>query len=143
MAGTPSTSSPSRLTDYEKNIDQLATEKYDEIVTVGFLMGNATAAKAKQYPNVKFAIVNNAYFPTKGSPVCDDAKKDCYADGGLKNVTSLMFQEDQVGCLAGVFGRRHDQDRHDLLCVRHGNPARGALRDRLSEVRQDSQTGRW
>jgi basic membrane protein A len=89
-------------TDYEKNIDQFATEKYDVIVTVGFMMGDATAIKAKQYPNIKFAIIDNAYFPTKGVAYCDDTKKDCYADGGLKNVTSLMFQEDQVGFLAGV-----------------------------------------
>ncbi len=89
-------------TDYEKNIDQFATENYDVIVTVGFLMGDATAAKAKQYPNIKFAIIDNAYFPTKDSKACSDAVKDCYADGGLTNVTSLMFQEDQAGFLAGV-----------------------------------------
>src|SRR5512139_893172 len=89
-------------TDYEKNIDQFATENYDVIVTVGFLMGDATAAKAKQYPNIKFAIIDNSYFPTKGSAACDDTVKDCYDDGGLKNVTSLMFQEDEVGFLAGV-----------------------------------------
>ncbi|CAG0944618.1 Membrane lipoprotein TmpC [Anaerolineae bacterium] len=89
-------------TDYEKNIDQFATEKYDVIVTVGFLMGDATAVKAKQYPSIKFAIIDNAYFPSKGVAYCDDTKKDCYADGGLTNVTSLMFQEDQVGFLAGV-----------------------------------------
>lgn len=89
-------------TDYEKNIDQFATEKYDVIITVGFLMGDATAVKAKQYPNIKFAIIDNSYFPTKGVAYCDDTKKDCYDDGGLKNVTSLMFQEDQVGFLAGV-----------------------------------------
>ncbi len=89
-------------TDYEKNIDQFATEKYDVIVTVGFLMGDATAIKAKQYPNIKFAIIDNAYFPTKDSKACDDTVKDCYSDGGLKNVTSLMFQEDEVGFLAGV-----------------------------------------
>src|SRR5512136_2308981 len=89
-------------TDYEKNIDQFATEKYDVIVTVGFLMGDATAIKAKQYPNIKFAIIDNSYFPTAGSTYCDDKVKDCYDDGGLKNVTSLMFQEDEVGFLAGV-----------------------------------------
>lgn len=89
-------------TDYDKNIDQFATENYDVIITVGFLMGDATAAKAKQYPNIKFAIIDNAFFPTKGSAACDDTVKDCYDDGGLKNVTSLMFQEDQVGYLAGV-----------------------------------------
>ena len=89
-------------TDYEKNIDQFATEKYDVIVTVGFLMGDATAIKAKQYPNLKFAIIDNSYFPTKDSKACADTVKDCYDDGGLKNVTSLMFQEDEVGFLAGV-----------------------------------------
>jgi len=88
-------------TDYEKNIDQFATEKYDVIITVGFLMGDATAVKALQYPNIKFAIIDNQYFPTKGVKYCDDTKKDCYAES-LKNVTSLMFQEDQVGYLAGV-----------------------------------------
>lgn len=89
-------------TDYEKNIDQFATESYDVIVTVGFLMGDATAAKAKQYPNIKFAIIDYSYFPAKDSAACPDTVKDCYDDGGLKNVTSLMFQEDEVGFLAGV-----------------------------------------
>jgi basic membrane protein A len=88
--------------DYSKNIDQFATEKYDVIVTVGFLMGDDTAAKAKQYPDIKFAIIDNSYFPTAGSAACPDTVKDCYVDGGLTNVTSLMFQEDQVGFLAGV-----------------------------------------
>lgn len=91
-----------QTTDYEKNIDTFATQGYNVIVTVGFLMGDATAAKAKQYPNIKFAIIDNQYFPTKGSTACADTVKDCYNDGGLKNVTSLMFEEDQVGFLAGV-----------------------------------------
>ena len=81
-------------TDYEKNIDQFATEGYDAIISVGYLMGDATKLKAKQYPNIKFAIVDYAYFPAKaGDP-------DPYID--LKTVTSLMFQEDEVGYLAGV-----------------------------------------
>jgi basic membrane protein A and related proteins len=89
-------------TDYEKNLDQFATEKYDIIIGVGFMMADAVAAKAVQYPNIKFGIIDAAYFPTKGAKICDDTKKDCYDDGGLKNVTSLMFQEDEVGYLAGV-----------------------------------------
>ncbi len=40
-------------TDYEKNIDAFATEGYNVIITVGSLMGDATALKAKQYPNIK------------------------------------------------------------------------------------------
>ena len=71
--------------DYETNIDALAAEGYNVIITVGSLMGDVTAVKATQYPAVKFAIVDNAY-----------------AISGLANVTSLMFAEDQVGFLAGV-----------------------------------------
>lgn len=71
--------------DYEANIDALATEGYDVIITVGPLMADATALKANQYPSIKFAIIDHAY-----------------ADGGLNNVTSLMFAEEQLGFLAGV-----------------------------------------
>jgi basic membrane protein A len=72
-------------TDYEMNIDALAAEGYNVIITVGPLMGDATTLKAKQFPDIKFAIVDNAY-----------------AISGLANVTSLMFAEDQAGFLAGV-----------------------------------------
>jgi basic membrane protein A and related proteins len=89
-------------TDYEKNIDALVNDGYKVIITVGPLMGDATALKAKQYPNIKFAIIDNAYTPTSGSQYCADNAIDCYVDGGLINVTSLIFAEEQVGFLAGV-----------------------------------------
>ena len=71
-------------TDYEKNITQFAEEKYDVIITVGFMLGDATAAMSKKYPNIKFAIVDYAYEP------------------GLPNVQGLVFSEDQAGYLAGA-----------------------------------------
>jgi basic membrane protein A len=74
--------------DYETNIDALAAEGYNVIITVGPFMGDATALKARQYPDIKFAIIDIAY-----------------ADGGLANVTSLKFAEDQVGFLAGGMSR--------------------------------------
>jgi basic membrane protein A len=88
--------------DYEANIDALATEGTHVIITVGFGLADATALKARQYPNIQFAIVDHAYAPTNGSPACADTVRDCYTDGGLTNVTSLMFAEDQLGFLAGV-----------------------------------------
>ena len=88
--------------DYETNIDALATEGSNVIITVGSSMSDATALKARQYPNIKFAIIDNAYAPTGGSQACAGTVTDCYADGGLTNVTSLMFAEDQLGFLAGV-----------------------------------------
>jgi basic membrane protein A and related proteins len=90
--------------DYEKNIDAFANDGYAVIIAAGPQMAAATAAKARQYPNIKFAIVDHAYVPTKGSPSCADTARDCYADGGLANVTSLMFAEEQAGFLAGVLG---------------------------------------
>jgi len=74
-------------TDYEKNITQFAEEKYDMIITVGFMLGDATAAMAKKYPNVKFAIVDYAYDPK---------------DVPNNNIMGLVFSEDQSGFLAGA-----------------------------------------
>lgn len=71
-------------TDYEKNITQFAEEKYDMIITVGFMLGDATAAMAKKYPNIKFAIVDYSYDPA------------------IPNIMGLVFSEDQSGFLAGA-----------------------------------------
>jgi basic membrane protein A len=92
---------PSQATgDYEKNIESLIGEGSDLVITVGFPLGDATAKAARRHPEVRFAIVDNAYFPGFG---CPESVKDCYTpEGGLPNVTSLMFAEDEVGYLAGV-----------------------------------------
>ncbi len=71
-------------TDYEKNLSQFAEEKYDLVVGVGFLMGDAVKAAAAKYPNVKFAIVDVTYDPI------------------IPNVKGLAFSEDQAGYLAGA-----------------------------------------
>lgn len=86
-------------TDYEKNINNFIDEGCGLIVTVGFLMGDATATAARENPDVYFAIVDYEYFP--GGNDCDPDAASCYEDD-LTNVTSLMFQEDEVGYLAGV-----------------------------------------
>jgi basic membrane protein A len=49
--------------DYEKNITEFAEQGYDLIFTVGFLLGDATAKMAAQYPDNKMAIVDVAYDP--------------------------------------------------------------------------------
>jgi len=92
---------PSQSTsEYEKNIESLIAEGTDLVITVGFPLGDATAKAARRHPDTQFAIVDNAYFPGFG---CPDTVEDCYtAEGGLSNVTSLMFAEDEVGYLAGV-----------------------------------------
>jgi arabinogalactan oligomer/maltooligosaccharide transport system substrate-binding protein len=71
-------------TDYEKNIEQFATEKYDVIITVGFMLQDATQKMAKKYPDIKFAGVDEDYTEQ------------------LPNLVSLKFAEDQAGFLAGA-----------------------------------------
>ena len=70
-------------TDYEKNIEQFANEGYDMIVTVGFLIGDATIAAAQKYPDIKFAGV------------------DQFVPEDISNLAGLIFSEDQSGFLAG------------------------------------------
>jgi basic membrane protein A len=63
-------------------------------------MGDATARVARRHTAVRFAIIDNAYTPGAG---CPEEMVDCYStEGGLGNITSLMFAEDQIGYLAGV-----------------------------------------
>jgi basic membrane protein A len=92
---------PSQSTsDFDKNIESLIAEGANLVVTVGFPLGEATAKAARRHPDVRFAIVDNAYFPGAG---CSNTVVDCYStEGGLSNVTSLVFAEDEVGYLAGV-----------------------------------------
>jgi basic membrane protein A len=86
--------------DYERNIESLIAQGAQLVITVGFRMGDATARAARRHPDRKFAIVDTAFSPGSG---CPETAHDCYTPaGGLANVTSLMFAEDQLGYLAGV-----------------------------------------
>ena len=86
--------------DYERHVESLVSQGANLVITVGFRMGDATAKAARRHPNIKFAIVDVPFFPGAG---CAETATDCYsAEGGLTNVTSLTFAEDQVGYLAGV-----------------------------------------
>ncbi len=70
-------------TDYDKNIQAYVDQKCGLIVTVGFLLGDATKAAAEANAAQKFAIVDYSYDPV------------------LPNVMGLTFQTDQAGFLAG------------------------------------------
>jgi basic membrane protein A len=69
--------------DYVPNINTFISQKCNIIVTVGFLMGDATQAAAKAHPSQKFAIVDFAYSPP------------------LTNVDALLFNTAQDGFLGG------------------------------------------
>ena len=71
-------------TDYEKNISQFTAAGYDLIITVGFMLGEATKKLAQQTPQGRFAIVDFTYDPP------------------LDNIVGLVFAEEQSGFLAGA-----------------------------------------
>jgi basic membrane protein A len=70
-------------TDYEKNLNAFIEEKCDLIVSVGFALGDATAAAAEANPDMKFAIVDYAYDPA------------------YTNVVGLAYDTDGAAFLAG------------------------------------------
>ena len=70
-------------TDYAVNIAQFLDQEYDMIITVGFLLGEDTAAFAQQNPDTDFAIVDYAYDPV------------------IPNVLGLTFATDEAAFLAG------------------------------------------
>jgi len=69
--------------DYVPNINTFIGQKCSIIVTVGFLMGDATQAAAKAHPSQKFAIVDFSYTPP------------------LTNVDALLFNTAQDGFQGG------------------------------------------
>lgn len=71
-------------TDYEANIQSCLDEGYDAIVTVGFLIADATAAAAAANPDTYFIGV------------------DQFVAEPLPNYVGLQFREDQGGFLAGA-----------------------------------------
>ena len=69
--------------DYVPNINTFISQKCNIIVTVGFLMGDATSAAAKAHPSQKFAIVDVSYTPP------------------ISNVDALLFNTAQDGFQGG------------------------------------------
>lgn len=70
-------------TDYATNINQYIRQEVDLIITVGFLLVDATAEAAQEDPDANFAIVDHSF------------------GGEYDNVRSLTFGTDQAGFLAG------------------------------------------
>ncbi len=71
--------------DYKANIQQFVDQKYEVIVTVGFLIGSDTLAAAKANPNVQFIGVDQFV-----------------ADPSPANYQGLQFSEQEAGYLAGI-----------------------------------------
>jgi basic membrane protein A and related proteins len=78
--------------DYIPNLSTLSEEGYDLVISVGFLMGEATHQAAEAFPDTNFAIIDFAY----GGEGCEDTNT-CE----LPNLQGLLFKEQETGYLAG------------------------------------------
>ena len=72
--------------DYVPNLTTAARGGYNLVISVGFLMGDATAQVAKRFPKTKFGIIDFSGVKMKGNPT---------------NVRGLLFKEQEAGYLAG------------------------------------------
>jgi basic membrane protein A len=77
--------------DYETNINAFLEQGCDLIVTVGFLLGDATAAAANANPDQQFGIIDFAYDPA------------------IPNITGHVFGTDQAAFLAGYVAAANTQ----------------------------------
>jgi basic membrane protein A len=73
------------IADYKQNIQSFVDQKYDVIVTVGFLIGTDTLAAAKANEGIQFFGVDQFV-----------------ADPVPANYQGLLFNEAQAGYLAGI-----------------------------------------
>lgn len=69
--------------DYEKNLEQFASQGYNVVIAVGFFMGDALKLVASRYPDTKFVIIDS---------VVEDAT----------NIKGIVFQEDEAAYLVGA-----------------------------------------
>jgi basic membrane protein A len=83
--------------DYVPNLQFFAAKKYDLVIAVGFLMGDATEKVAGKFPNVKFAIIDSSAAGMKSKP---------------KNVEGLLFSEQEAGYLVGYLSGLYAKDNN-------------------------------
>jgi basic membrane protein A len=93
-------------TDYERNINTFIDEGCDLIVTVGFLLGDATADASAQNADQLFAIVDFAYDVTNAEFVAGVAERtgvseDEVAENVGNNIQGLVFDTKSASMLAG------------------------------------------
>lgn len=69
--------------DYVPNLQNFAQKGYQLVIAVGYLMDGAVKQVAKEYPNTKFLIIDDAIT-------------------GMPNVTSAIYKTEQCGYLVGA-----------------------------------------
>ena len=76
--------------DYVPNLTSFASQGYNLVIAVGFLMAAAVGQVATEFPAVHFAIIDSTASDAKGNTLT------------LANVEPLLFHEQEAGALVGT-----------------------------------------
>ncbi len=95
--------------DYARGLADFAEDGYDLVIAVGAPLEHATWQVAKQFPEIRFAIVD-------GAPEDDRSGTE-----DLPNVANLLFAENEAGYLVGVIAGTMAHEKvgsaiHDTVC---------------------------
>ena len=96
VGGTATAVVTKDIADYKQNIQSLVDQKYDVIVTVGFLIGSDTLKAAQANPTIQFFGVDQFIC------VAADANDKACKGTAPANYGSILFDEAQSGYLAGI-----------------------------------------
>ncbi|KLU62549.1 membrane lipoprotein TmpC precursor [Peptococcaceae bacterium CEB3] len=98
----------SQSSDYSPNLNQFASNNYNLVWAIGYLMADAVKASAKAYPKVNFAIVDDSITPTPSNLTCVlfRAQESSFLVG---YIAALKTKTDKVGFIGGVPGTVIDE----------------------------------
>lgn len=90
-----------QVSDYTTNIENAIDQDSDLIIGVGFQLGDAIKEASENYPDQKFAIVDNTYdeIPSNLTPILFDEKQAGYSVGV---VASELSKTKTVGFVGGM-----------------------------------------
>ena len=132
---TSSASSPAVLesqseADFAPNIQAFIDQDCDIIVTVGFLLGDATADAAEANPDQNFAIVDYDFFDA------DDRRRTQLRQ---RQGADVLHRPGRVP--GRLRGGGHDRDRHGRHLRRHQHPDGDHLHEGLPAGHREVQRG--
>jgi len=91
--------------------------KVDMVIAIGYPLQATVVQLAKRYPDKKFALVDGCAAPGSNTSVCED----------LPNVASLLFKEQEAGCLVGAIAGQMEVDGKSKAPKLLGHNAIGAV----------------
>ena len=93
--------SSSTDSDYAPNLETFVDEDYDLIISVGFLLADATRAAAEANPDIKFAIIDDSSCADVPNVTCLTFKQE-QASYLVGYVAGLMTEKDNIGFVLGM-----------------------------------------